>query len=182
MAGRARGEQVRADLWQQMRRHLDAVRCSDAGRLDPAAHAADSSRVRHDVVAGSGGECLDHGLRSIEVLPDLHRYGERSRDRRVAGVIVVTDRLLEPDNAFSFEGVAFSAVDDHLVDDAVGRNTAERGEVGVDLGDLGALEVVDGDGVGAAQGTQVDVRCRRGSLGHLKKGNDVLAYMEYASN
>ena len=76
--------------------------------LDPAAHATDSSRVRHHVVAGSGGECLDHGLRSIEVLTDQHRYGERSRDHSVAGVIVVTDRLLEPGNAFAFEGASAS--------------------------------------------------------------------------
>jgi hypothetical protein len=66
-------------------------------------HAADASRVRHDVVARPGGERFDHGLRSIEVVVDPHRYGERSCTRRVAGVIVVTDRLLEPSDAFAFE-------------------------------------------------------------------------------
>src|ERR1700730_13260554 len=80
--------------------------CGDARRLDPTAHAADASRIRHDVVACPGGERLDHGLRSVEVLTDLHRYGERSRDRRIARVIVVTDRLLEPGNAFAFEGAS----------------------------------------------------------------------------
>ena len=106
VAGRARGEQVRADLWQQMRRHLDAMRCSDAGRMDPAAHATYASRIRHDVVARSGGERLDHGLRSIDVLTDLYQYSERFRDRRVAGVIVLTDRLLEPSNTFAFESAS----------------------------------------------------------------------------
>ena len=72
----------------------------------PAAHAADASRIRHDVIARPCGECLDHGLRSIEIFTDLHRYGERSGDRCVAGVIVVTDRLLEPGNAFGFEGAS----------------------------------------------------------------------------
>ena len=76
------------------------------GLCAAAAHAADASRIRHDVVARPGGERFDHGLRSIEVVVDLHRYGERFRDRRIAGVIVVTDRLLKPGNAFAFEGAS----------------------------------------------------------------------------
>src|SRR3984957_19432128 len=89
-----------------MRRHLDAVSCGDAGRFDPAAPAADACCIRHDVVTRLGGERLYHGLRSIEVLTDLHRYGERSRDRRVACVIIVTDRFLKPSNTFALEGAS----------------------------------------------------------------------------
>jgi hypothetical protein len=71
-AGR-RGKKVHADLRQQMRRHHDSPRCGKAGGVDPTAHAADASDIRHHVIAGSGGERLEHRFRSVEVLSDLHR-------------------------------------------------------------------------------------------------------------
>ena len=49
------------------------------------------------------------------------------------------------------------AVDGHSIDLPVADQAAERaGEVEVDLADAGAGEVVDGDGVGAAEGVEVD--------------------------
>ena len=52
--------------------------------------------------------------------------------------------------------VAVGAVDDDGVGRAVAGAAAGAGQVEVDLGDVGAGQVVDGDGVGAAQGVEVD--------------------------
>ena len=58
--------------------------------------------------------------------------------------------------------VAVGAVDDDGVGLAVAGGAADRaGEVDVDLRHVGAAQVVDGDGVGAAQGVEVDASRRR---------------------
>jgi len=68
-----------------------------------AGHPTDASRIRHHIVAGCGAERLDHRLRPVEVLPDLHWHGERPRDGRIADVVVVPNRLFQPNNAFRLE-------------------------------------------------------------------------------
>ena len=76
---------------------------------------------------------------------DVHRGGQaRDRDagRRARNLDLV--------------GVV-GAVDDHGVGLAVaGPRACSTGQVEVELGDAGAGQVVDGDGVGAAQGVEVD--------------------------
>ena len=92
-----------AQLRHQVGRHFDVARRGDARGLLPAGDAADAPGVRHHEIAGAGVERLGHRLGAVEVLADLDRQCEFADERRVAGEVVVADRLLDPIDAFMGE-------------------------------------------------------------------------------
>src|SRR5262249_20211143 len=105
-------------------------------------HAGKAARLDH-VVAGKTVD--DDAVVGVEV-GDVHRFRQaRNRDH----AIVVLDR----DHV-----VAGGGVDDDRVRRSVATSAAQRsGEVDVDVLHAGSGQVVDRDGVGAAQRVEVDV-------------------------
>ena len=77
---------------------------------------------------------------------DVHRGGQARRRRRRPAVPATCDAV-----------VAGGAVDDDGVGRAVAGAAAARPRGRVDVGDVGAGQVVDGDRVGAAEGVEVDL-------------------------
>ena len=65
------------------------------GGAQPAAHAANAHEIGHDVIPGAGADRLIENARPVEVFAELHRRPKLA-ELRVAGKIVVDDRLLEP--------------------------------------------------------------------------------------
>ncbi len=66
MAGRRRGQQMRAHLGKEMRRHRDAMGGGERGGALPAGDAADALEVGHHVVGGAGRERRRHAVGASE--------------------------------------------------------------------------------------------------------------------
>src|ERR1700719_4329765 len=75
-------------------------------RAHPAAHAANTHEIGHDVVAGFGADRFVKDARPIKIFAELHRRLEFAGELRVAGEVVVNDRLLEPVESLVVERVA----------------------------------------------------------------------------
>ena len=74
-----------------------------AGRLHPAADAADTGHVRHHQVAGLRLQRLQQGLGTVEVFAQLQRQSNRGGDGGIARQVVVPDRLFQPRHALELQ-------------------------------------------------------------------------------
>src|ERR1700761_2666794 len=81
-----------------MGRNLDIGSGRDPCGLHPSGNAADTGDVRHDVVAGTSRERLAQASRSIEIFADLDGCPKLTSEPGVTPVILVSNRLLKPDN------------------------------------------------------------------------------------
>ncbi len=155
VAALAADEDVVAGTAQQRVRALaagDGVVAGPAvhGQLD---HPRGQSGTAHRVVAA---ECV-HDEPVVGPLGALDRDGGRQTDHRVTG----------PAAGDLDDVIAVGAVDGDGVGLAVaGAAAGGDGEVDVHGGDGGAGQVVDGDGVGAAEGDDVDLLDAVGVHGH----------------
>src|SRR6516162_4805310 len=86
--------------------NLNASRARHRSGAQPAADAADAHEIGHDVIAGTGADRLVKDARPVEIFAKLHRLLELADKLRIAGEVVVDDRLLEPVKALIVERVA----------------------------------------------------------------------------
>src|SRR5262245_50182266 len=78
---------MRGDLRVQVRGHRNARRACDRGRAQPPRHAADSHEVRHDVVTRTSEHSLIEESGPIEILAELNRSLQFTRELSVSGNI-----------------------------------------------------------------------------------------------
>ena len=95
-ARRRHRQQMRAELGKDVARHGQARRLRERGRAHPAGHAADLHDVGHREPAGTRRDAARHVVRSPPVLAELQRRAHRKSELRMAGVVVGTQRLLDP--------------------------------------------------------------------------------------
>ena len=69
----------------------------------PAGDAADALEIGHDIVAGARFESARHGRALGKILSELQRGFELARQRGIAGMVVMPDRLLQPIDGFPIE-------------------------------------------------------------------------------
>ena len=96
MRGRRHREHVGAGLGEQMARHRNRGGfglCRDA---HPSGDAADLHQIRHDEVAGAGGDGFGKAARKPPVLAGLNRDRRLAAHRRKPLKILLRHRLLDP--------------------------------------------------------------------------------------
>src|SRR5262245_53913810 len=94
---------MRAHLRIKTPRPLEPVGGGKPTSTHPPGDAADAFKIGHDIIGGAGRERRSHGRALGKILSDLDRRLEFTHEPRVAGIVIVTDRLFEPIDALLIE-------------------------------------------------------------------------------